>query len=241
MDDVPEVIDLRDLGELSAHGAAFHHLTELRPGTTLDLVLDEEPSVLLQSLNQQLRHHVHWEIVEAGPPAWRVRVCHREDVPPGTPTDLLMRDHERLNRLFVLALQHVNAGRVAEAEPVLQEFSLGLRRHVHAENDILAPAFVAPRDTEGADPTSTMLREHEQIVELLQSISFCFVDGRALGGDLEPQLALLSGILVKHEACEEETLFPQWETAIAKAPEGRRDDLLRIITAVLQGQDDYLL
>src|SRR5690554_170750 len=100
----PIHIDLRARGELPAHTYAFYRLRELRAGETAELVAEEEPAMTLEAVSLNLRHRIHWELLEAGPPLWRVRVAPREDVEATTLMDVLQRDHERVDRLFASAL-----------------------------------------------------------------------------------------------------------------------------------------
>ena len=123
-----------------------------------------------------------------------------------------------------------------QAGGTFQLFSMGLTRHVYAENNLLAPSFEAPRNAAGDDPTSIMLREHEEILGQVSMIEDAFAQD-AGAGDLEPLLALLSGQMAKHEAREELNLFPHWRAALQRAPAGSETQLVRRLKAVLNGQD----
>ncbi|HKJ09596.1 MAG TPA: hemerythrin domain-containing protein [Gammaproteobacteria bacterium] len=226
-------VDLRQRGELAAHSYAYYMVRTLEPGQVCELIAAEDPRLIMDGVSLQLRGRIHWDLVEEGPPLWKVRIRPRDDAPAGSLTDLLSRDHERLDRLFAHALACVNRGDVAGAQPYMRGFGAGIRRHLQVENEVLAPAFVAPRDPLGADPTSTMLREHDQILEQVAMIEACLEDA-ARAGDGEPLneavtfMALLSGTLAKHEHREEQNLFPHWDRALALAPrDGRRDALLQ--------------
>ncbi len=235
-------VDLRQRGDLAAHSYAYYMLRTLEPGQVCELIADEDPRLLMDGVSLQLRGRIHWELVEEGPPLWKVRVRPRDDTPAGSLTDLLSRDHERLDRLFAHALACVNRTDVAAAQPYMHAFGAGIRRHLRVENEVLAPAFVAPRDPLGADPTSTMLREHDQILEQVAMIETCLEDAAA-AGDGEPLneavtfMALLSGTLAKHEHREEQNLFPHWDRALAQAPggEGGQALLQRVIDLLGDG------
>ncbi|QKT04170.1 hemerythrin domain-containing protein [Ectothiorhodospiraceae bacterium 2226] len=232
-------IDLRERGELPPHAYAFYRLRELAPGQQARVLADEEPRLIMESVSLQLRHHIHWEVVEQGPPLWTVLVRPRDEVAARTLMDLLARDHERLDKLFAQALHKVNAGDVAGAAPLLKEFATGLQRHLHAEDEILAPAFVGPRDPSGSDPTSTMLREHRDIREQVVLLESYF-DDDALPepSEVAPFFGILSGVLAKHETREELNLFPQWDMALKKGlDEAGRDALVERIRAILEGRE----
>ena len=238
MGQVHEMIDLRDASAGPDHTRAFYALRELHRGQVVDLLIAEPPETLMRSLSQQLRYRIHWETVAAGADYWRVRVRHRDDVEPAGVMDVLMRDHERLDRLFAQALQHVNANAVDSARPLLEDYGLSLRRHIHVENDILAPGLPVPRDGTGTDPVSVMLREHDSILEQLHIIGSLLEDPAFDAGTLAAFMALLSATLAKHEAREEQNLFPLWDTLYrhSGAP-----GLLARVKAVLAGAEDGVL
>lgn len=217
-------VDLRQRGDLAAHSYAYYMLRTLEPGQLCELIAAEDPRLIMDSVSLQLRGRIHWEVVGEGPPLWKVRARPRDDAPAASLMELLTRDHERLDRLFAHALDCVNRSDMAAARPYIRDFGAGIRRHLQVENELLAPAFVAPRDPLGGDPTSTMLREHDQILEQVTIIEACFEDaGEAgSGGRLSEAvtfMALLSGTLAKHEHREEQNLFPHWNRALAQTPD----------------------
>jgi|GEM_PF-642850 len=235
------LIDLRESGTLPAHTYAYYQLRDIRRGEVREVVSPEEPTLLMESVSHQLRHEIHWEIAAAGPPQWRVRVRHRDDVPASSLVDALERDHLRLDRLFADALHATNEGDLATAARCLRGFGLGLRRHLHVENEVLAPAFVAPRDAQGADPTSIMLSEHEELLVQVERLEAYFQGGLPEAQEVAPLFALLSGQLAKHEAREELNLFPNWGIAIRHAPPGAEEQVVKRVQGILAGDDDVEL
>ncbi|MEJ2509252.1 MAG: hemerythrin domain-containing protein [Gammaproteobacteria bacterium] len=231
-------IDLRERGNVPAHTYAYYQLRDIRRGELREVLAEQEPTLLMESVSHQLRHEIHWEVVDAGPPLWRVQVQHRDDVPATSLVDVLERDHLRLDRLFGEALHATNEGDLERAARRLQAFSIGLRRHLHVENDVLAPAFVAPRDPQGGDPTSIMLSEHEELLAQVELLEAQFSTGLPAVEDVAPLFALLSGQLAKHEAREELNLFPNWGIAIRHAPPGAEEQVVRRVQGILAGDDD---
>ncbi len=212
--------------------AALQAVTELQRGASIDLLTGLEPTLMMHSLNLQLRHRLNWQVIEAAPGLWRVSIRHRDDVAPADLMDILSRDHQRLDELFGLSLQLVNAGRVAEGIPLIMEFSDGLKRHVHVENDILVPAFRGP-DT---GPVATMLREHDDILVQLTLIeSYCSAGESVPAWELSPFLAILSGTMAKHENREEQNLFPQWDHALRQASPEDKQALMAQVQQELAG------
>ena len=230
-------VDLCAIAASRLQTAALHAVKGLQRGETVHLLLQEEPSLMLQSLNLQLRHHLSWQISAAEAGKWRVLIRHREDVAPRDLMDILSRDHQRLDKLFGLALQRVNADKVSEAAPLVMEFAAGLKRHIQIENDILAPSFRIP----DAEPVAIMLREHDDILAQMANIESLFA-GEALvqAWEVSPFLAILSGVMAKHEHREEQNLFPQWDIALRKASPEDRQALLARIQLMLANEPQQL-
>lgn len=231
-----ECIDLRRHGNMPRHTYAYYRFRELPLGEVWEVITDEEPELLLESVNFQLRHALSWEIIEEGPPLWRLQLRRREDTEAISLVDVLERDHLRLDKLFAEAMHCVSIGDLPQAEIVIRQFALGLRRHVHAENDLLAPSFQAPRSPAGDDPTSIMMHEHDEILKQVEMIETLFAT-QAGADELAPLFALLSGQMAKHEAREELNLFPNWRAALQRAPQGSEALLVGRLKEVLNGAE----
>ena len=225
-------VDLCNIASSRLQIAALQSVTGLQRGETLHLLIGEEPSLLLQSLNLQLRQRLNWQISTIVPGQWQVLIRHREDVAPVDLMDILSRDHQRLDELFGVALQRVNADKVSAAIPLIMAFAAGLKRHVQVENEILAPGFRVAN----ADPLATMLHEHDDILLQMAIIeSYCTAEVLVPAWELSPFLAILSGTMAKHENREEQNLFPHWDIALRKAsPEDREALLARVRQVLLQ-------
>ncbi len=228
-----ERIDLTGAsGDGPLHTRVFYLLRDLEPGRVVDLVIDEEPDLLMGAVNFQLRQRLRWEILEERTGCWVVRARHRDDGRAAGVMDLMVRDHERLDRLLVRLLAGLNAGR---AGALLGEFSLALRRHIRVENEILAPHFGSLAGSAVEDPTAVMFSDHERILQELN-----LVCDATEGGDADPIQAaaygaMLSGSMAKHEAREEREVFPRWEGIYRRAG---APGLLDRIQVVLAGGED---
>ncbi|WP_422126548.1 hemerythrin domain-containing protein [Thioalkalivibrio sulfidiphilus] len=227
-------LDLRGLGS-HAHTRAYYTLKELRPGQVFEVLLDQAPEMLMEAVSLQLRHGIHWQTDAEGPPLWRLSVRRREDVEPVDLVDLLTRDHLRIDRLFASALHKVNAEDLSGAEPDFRAYVTGLRRHIQVENELIVPLLDLPRHPSGQDPTSVMLREHEQILEQTALLEGQFDEGVDAGWEVAPFFALISGALAKHEGREETNLFPHWSRALRSLPDGGTQLLARA-KAILAGE-----
>lgn len=214
--------DLRDERPGHLTGAALDRVKAVRPGTAVTLILGAEPSLLMASLNLQLRENLAWEIVEADG-AWRVTVRHRGDVAATDVLALLAADHKRIDGLLARALGLLNRNDAAPAVPLLREFIAALNRHVAFEDGELAVSLGAARAA-ADEPAAIMLREHREIAQQLALVEAALepVDAAELG----IYCAILSGTLAKHEYREEHNLFPLWRAALQRRDETERSSLL---------------
>lgn len=195
----------------------------------------------MESLGQQLRHRIGWKASALGQDGWLVELRPRDDVEPDTLMALLGRDHERLDRLFAELLLEANAGKMATAAPMLADYALGLRRHVHVENLVITPVLDLPRDVARRDPLSTMLDDHDRILEELHLLLGFFSEGLPEAWEVTPFMAMLSGTLAKHEGREEQGLFPIWDMRLKSLKDAERKALLDRAKDVLGGgMDEYL-
>ncbi len=219
-----KVHDLRNERPGHLTGAALDRVKAVRPGAAVTLILAEEPSLLMASLNLQLRENLAWDMVEADG-AWRVTVRHREDVAAPDVLALLAADHKRIDGLLARALGLLNQGDPDTAVPVLREFVQILNRHVAFEDGELALKLGAARAT-ADQPAAIMLREHREIALQLALVEETLVFEPLDASELGVYCAILSGTLAKHEYREEHNLFPLWRVSLMRLPEEVRASLL---------------
>ncbi|HUJ87134.1 MAG TPA: hemerythrin domain-containing protein [Burkholderiales bacterium] len=235
MGDPVETVDLREESDNRLALSALAAARELRPGHILRLLTRDDPALLLRSLNLQLRDALAWTSAQR-PDGWQATVRLALDTPARDAIDLLTRDHRRLDELLGRVLRRLNAGDAAGAKPMLDDFAAGLRRHVEAENLIVAPEL-GPEPV--VEPLEVMLHEHEQLLLQLDEVEKCFAEA-APGAvpqswEVEPFVAILSGTLAKHEHREEGNLFPIWAARLAQRPAAVREALQRRVSAALAG------
>ena len=216
--------DLRDEAPGHVIGAALDRVKGVRRGVAVTLILAQEPSLLMASLNLQLRENLAWDIVEADG-AWRVTVQHREDVATTDMLALLAADHKRIDGLLARVLGLLNAGDAAAAVPVLREFVSALNRHVAFEDGELAVSLGAAQSP-ADQPAAIMLREHREIAQQLALVEEILAAEPVDGSELGVYCAILSGTLAKHEYREEHNLFPLWRVALGRRGEAERALLL---------------
>lgn len=151
---------------------------------------------------------------------------------------LLTRAHGDMDRELARILILLNQGNAAGAMPQVRDLAAGLRRHIAAENEILAPYFAAARSQSPSDPAAIMLREHDDILSQLVTVESALDESAPDAGEAAIYAGLLSGTLAKHEYREENNLFPQWRTVLKAAPEAERAALAARLTAALEIQQD---
>ena len=235
MDNSPETVDLRQEADSRLALVALAAARELRPGGALRLLTRDDPSLLLSSLNLQLRESLAWSMAR-GEDGWEVTLRLAVDTLARDVIDTLSRDHRRLDALLGRALRRLNAGDAAGAGALLETFAAGLRRHVEAENTILAPEL---GPSPAPEPLEIMLHEHDELLLQLVEVENCFAEAPAgeapQAWEVEPFVAILSGTLAKHEHREEAMLFPLWAARLAPRPEAERDALHERVRAALAG------
>ena len=139
------------------------------------------------------------------------------------PSQLLSGDHRELDRKFeeFRATPPAATGRRNE---LFDQFAIDLRRHIEVEERLLFPVF-----GEG-DPSrhllvDLMLDEHRRIEEVLRRIHLRLDAGPESTEDLEFELL---NVLWAHDAREEESVYPWFDTHLSK-------DRTREVTQDLRG------
>jgi uncharacterized protein (DUF2249 family) len=225
-------VDLRHEPTGRVQTAAFYAVRDLAPGDVVSLLTADDPTLMMASLNLQLRDALAWEMTPDGR-SWRTTVRRRADTAPSGVIDLLVRDHQRLDELLALALRRVNAQDLAGARPLVAEFAAGIGRHVAVENELLAPRLPPSVAPDGTDHVGNMLGEHDEILVQLREVESALAGSAAEAWEVEPFVAILSGTLAKHEHREESNLFPRWQGALdALAPEAARGLLAEVQRAL---------
>jgi uncharacterized protein (DUF2249 family) len=231
----PTEADLRAVPASRVQTAAFYEVKDLAPGETVVLITADDPRLVMESLNLQLRDALAWE-THAGPEGFRTRVVLREETEPADVVDVLIRDHRHVDELLAKALRRINAADVAGARPLLEAFAAGLRRHIRVENEILAPMLPQPVGMDGVSHVAIMLREHDEILAQLAEVEASLAFGATPEAwEVEPFVAILSGTLAKHEHREESNLFPHWAAALHAQPAPEQQALLARVRAMLEG------
>jgi len=224
----PSAPMVMDLGaEPMNCGAALAAFDALSAGQSVVIRAGREPRELLSRLQAERQGTFEWSLLEAQPSCCRVQLTRRaanrgarREV-----TEALAWDHDRLDELEQQAFNLLAGGDRAAAQAAWSEFTVGLRRHIRFEEELLFPAFEERLGvTPAAGPTAVMCSEHREIERLIGAI------GQALTGGEAPLLlrAALHRVLGEHNLKEERVLYPATDHALD--PE-ERDALVARIQA----------
>jgi hemerythrin-like domain-containing protein len=142
-----------------------------------------------------------------GPSCFRTEVTRRtaERGARRDVTEALAWDHDRLDALEQRTFELFAIGDARGAQATWSEFTVGLRRHIRFEEEILFPTFEGKLGIPLAGgPTGVMRAEHREIERLIEAIGRAFAgDGAAL-----PLRSDLHGVLGDHNMKEEHVLYP---------------------------------
>ncbi|WKZ33809.1 MAG: DUF2249 domain-containing protein [Thermodesulfobacteriota bacterium] len=208
-----KVLDVRDMVPRDRHAKIFELYRGLKPGESFTLVNDHEPKPLLYQFQAEHDGEFDWWTLEAGPEAWRVSIVKRERPNPDiTITDYLQTDHRRLDTIFEGFKAAVKDSRWEDASRAFREFSLGLKKHIRIEEEILFPVFEEKTGMRDAGPTFVMRMEHKEIQALLDQILGATDRHDAAGA--ESGSSNLLGILLDHNMKEEHILYPESDAFI---------------------------
>ena len=209
--DLDKILDVRELVPKDRHPQIMATFAALRPGESFVLVNDHDPRPLLYQFQNEHDGEFDWWPLERGPEAWRVLITRREPT-DRTVTEYLQTDHRRLDSTFERFQDAVGGGRWEEASREFRVFSLGLKRHIRAEEEILFPLFEEKTGMYDAGPTAVMRMEHKDIRELLDRI----IDetDRKNSGVSDSAGALLN-ILSEHNMKEEHILYPESDSFLS--------------------------
>lgn len=203
-----KILDVREMVPKERHPQIFNTFKALGPGEAFVLVNDHDPRPLLYQFQNEHEGEFEWWPLEQGPQAWRIRIARRQvPGPDRTITDFLQTDHRRLDSIFERFQGALKDGRWDDASTAFSEFSLGLRRHIKAEEEILFPAFEEKTGMVDAGPTFVMKMEHTEIKELLDRIT-----GATAAKDASTAANATIGlynILADHNMKEEHILYPE--------------------------------
>ncbi len=216
-------LNLRTIPPHEKEKKFFETFSGLEPGGSFIITDSLEPGWLLEMLQEDLPGEFDWWPLQQGPRTWRVTVARRmEQNPDRTITEYFQSDHRRLEAIYKKFSDAVHEERWDDAKGAFCEFSLGLKRHIATEEEILFPAFEEKTGMRDAGPTFVMRMEHKDIHELLDAITALTEKGD--GPETTVKASALTVLLADHNMKEEQILYPE---ANASLSEPERAEVVR--------------
>lgn len=204
--------------------ALLRRFDDLFPLQAFVLVTGDDPTPLLQHLQEERHGLFEWSSLQSGPPTWRIEIARRPEADGHALqlTDAIEWDHDRLYRLERTAFDAWAAGDSSAAESAFTLFAHGLRRHIGFEEALLFPEFERRNGLDSrSGPTATLRAEHGEILSVVAAIEL------AIRSDAVPVHLLrrhLQDLLLAHSRYEEQLLYPAADQVLSPA---ERDDLIR--------------
>ena len=194
----------------------FETFSGLAPDEAFMMTDGLDPVWLLKLLQEDLPGEFDWWPLQQGPITWRIHVIKRVDQDPNrTVKGYFQSDHKRLDAIFKSFSDAVHEERFDDAKKAFAEFSLGLKRHIAAEEEVLFPAFEEKTGMKDAGPTFVMRMEHKEIKELLDEITALTEKGD--GAEATKRASELTVRLSDHNMKEEEILYPEADSLLSQA------------------------
>ncbi len=225
------VIDVRGMSYTAAQPLVYAAMTRLAIGQHVQVLADTDPGAMMRAVAFQLRNAISWRFETDGK-LWQIDVLPRAEAEAKDVVDLLTWDHYRLDRQFADVLAAANENRIVDAETIFNDYWIGLRRHVHLENNVLGQTLGGGEEK---GPLADMLFEHDSIITQSRLVAETLLEKDY--GMLPAICAVLSGSLAKHENREETTLFPIWQTT-DNSDRGRAAEFLVRAKELLAGAED---
>lgn len=210
-----KILDVREMAPKERHPMIFDTFKALKPAESFILINDHEPRPLLYQFQNEHDGEFEWWPLEQGPDAWRVAIAKREmPGPHRTVTDFFQTDHKRLDGIFEKFKDALRMQKFEEAASRFREFSLGLRRHMKAEEEILFPVFEDKTGMHESGPTAVMRMDHKDIRELLDKIINA-TDAQDEKTASDGAYSLFN-ILSDHNMKEEHILYPETDSFLSE-------------------------
>ncbi len=209
-----KTLDVRGMEPRLRHPKIFETFKALAQGESFVLINDHEPRPLHYQFQAEHEGEFEWWPLEQGPVDWRVSIGRRKVKElDRTITDYMQTDHRRLDAIYGAFQEKYKQGDWEEAGAHFREFSLGLRRHIKVEEEILFPVFEEKTGMKDAGPTFVMRMEHTEIKELLDGILAGI--GRKDEAGVKNSEYNLANILADHNMKEEHILYPESDAFIS--------------------------
>ncbi len=200
---------------------------ELPRGRGLTLTSDSDEPELLELLQQRHAGEFEWEVLEAGPPLWRLVLAKRA---AGLPRrrqvlEFMEHDHRRIHELVDQLRAAARRGDREALTTLAVHLRTGLARHFRVEEEVLLPV-IAERMGSPRGPAAVLRDEHLQISALVDGLLQASQDGEqgSEQGGVTDRAEELATILTNHSGMEERILYAVTDLLLS---EEERDQLVR--------------
>jgi uncharacterized protein (DUF2249 family) len=216
-------LDLRQTPTSDIPSVVLDRFSALERGTGFVLLTDDEPTGVLDLLQEQRSGAFEWHPLLEGPPEWRVVVARRRaNKPRRQVMEFMTADHHRIHELLRELLALAQKGDHGQLRSKLEHLETGLRKHFAMEEEILFPVIAAKLGAPRG-PAALLRDEHLLAFEMLERIKhLCQLSERR-----EEILQLTRGLrdlLANHSGIEERILYAVTDLLLG---EEERDELVR--------------
>ncbi|MHB1950870.1 MAG: hemerythrin domain-containing protein [Acidiferrobacteraceae bacterium] len=209
------MIDFREhLSGPSAYERACIEIGTLADDNYVALWVEENPRFLLRRLERVLGRTLHACIKRQHTLLWYVEVARtKEALRPIRLSDLMIRDHVRLHRMFVEAAQLLYTRQDA-GRSMMARFVNKMCHHIYTESQILAPLLSSDLMEHPEDPVATMRRDHEKVAHTLSHLGCLLATPKVPVRSVNALTRRFSATLKMHKTREENLIFPLWDSAL---------------------------
>ncbi len=209
------LIDFREhLSGPSAYERACVEIGTLADDDHVALWVAENPRFLLRRLEHVLGWTLYACIKRQHTLLWYVEVARTpEALRPIHLSDLMIRDHVRLHRMFVEAQQLLQTRQDA-GRSMMARFVAKMCHHIYTESQILAPLLSCDFMEDPEGPVATMRRDHEKVAHTLSHLNTLLATPKVPFRSLNTLTRRFSAALSMHKTREETLIFPLWDSAL---------------------------
>ena len=161
-----------NLGYLSDQecARALKAFERLSPGTSLEIVTKQRAGRLVAQLQARCGAGFYWWPLERGPLAWRMILTKPELDAPVTVAAVMGAGHLRLCELWDQLERAVELRQIDCVHRRSAELSLGLRRFIDIEEEVLFPLLEAQTQMSALSATTRMRAQHRGIERILNQL-----------------------------------------------------------------------
>lgn len=221
MDDAS--LDLRQTPTSDIPAVVLGRFSALERGAGFVLLTDDEPTGVLELLQEQRSGAFEWHPLLEGPPEWRVVVARRRvDRARRQVMEFMTTDHHRIHALLHELLVLAQQGGREELRSKLEHLETGLRKHFAMEEEILFPVIAAKLGTPRG-PAALLRDEHLLAYQMLDTLKrLCEPPERR--DELLQLTRGLRDMLANHSGIEERILYAVTDLLLSAE---ERDELVR--------------